>query len=182
MPLAFASRTHGTIAFGFFNIEIDLLLLDRLFFFAGDFSMVLTDLLSAPRTALAGWRLLDPALMGDLHGAIAGEDLGGLIGATYARWPFPRAPEDFRQNPEGTRNRIEVEDLVDGFAGRERIACARDDAFSSFSIGEYGFNKPRIAALVTYVERGGYPRWKDDVQPVYVRQMMASLKGSPILG
>ena len=30
MPLAFESLSHGTIAFGFFNIESDLLLLDRL--------------------------------------------------------------------------------------------------------------------------------------------------------
>ena len=29
MPLAFESLSHGTIAFGFFNIESDLLLLDR---------------------------------------------------------------------------------------------------------------------------------------------------------
>ena len=28
MPLAFESQSHGKVAFGFFNIEIDLLLLD----------------------------------------------------------------------------------------------------------------------------------------------------------
>jgi hypothetical protein len=34
MPLAFESLSHGTIAFGFFNIESDMLLLDRYFLFA----------------------------------------------------------------------------------------------------------------------------------------------------
>jgi hypothetical protein len=30
MPLAFESINHGTIAFGFFNIESDMLLLDKI--------------------------------------------------------------------------------------------------------------------------------------------------------
>ena len=37
MPLTFESLSHGTIAFGFFNIESDLLLCDRYFLFADDF-------------------------------------------------------------------------------------------------------------------------------------------------
>ena len=35
MPLAFESLSHGTVPFGFFNIDSDTLLLDRYFFFAG---------------------------------------------------------------------------------------------------------------------------------------------------
>ena len=34
MPLAFKSLSHETIAFGFFNIESDMLILDRYFLFA----------------------------------------------------------------------------------------------------------------------------------------------------
>jgi len=34
MPLAFESISHGTIAFGFFNIDSDMLLLDRYFIFS----------------------------------------------------------------------------------------------------------------------------------------------------
>ena len=34
MPLPFLSRSHGAIAFGFFNIESHLLILDQVFFFA----------------------------------------------------------------------------------------------------------------------------------------------------
>ena len=37
MPLAFDSISHGTIAFGFFNIDSDMLLLDHYFFFATEF-------------------------------------------------------------------------------------------------------------------------------------------------
>jgi hypothetical protein len=37
MPLSFESLSHGTIAFGFFNIESDMLLCDRYFLFADDF-------------------------------------------------------------------------------------------------------------------------------------------------
>ncbi len=32
MPLSFESRSHGPVAFGFFNIESDMLLLERTFF------------------------------------------------------------------------------------------------------------------------------------------------------
>jgi hypothetical protein len=34
MPLSFESRSHGPVAFGFFNIESDMLLLERTFFSA----------------------------------------------------------------------------------------------------------------------------------------------------
>jgi len=37
MPLAFESLSHGTIAFGFFNIASDMLLLEHYFLFATDF-------------------------------------------------------------------------------------------------------------------------------------------------
>jgi hypothetical protein len=33
MPLTFESISHGTIAFGFFNIDSDMLLLEKYFFF-----------------------------------------------------------------------------------------------------------------------------------------------------
>jgi len=37
MPLQFESISHGPIAFGFFNIEKDLVLLNQYFLFAKDF-------------------------------------------------------------------------------------------------------------------------------------------------
>ena len=51
MPLAFESLSHGTVAFGFFNIESDMLLLDRYFFFAGDFCDCVTALAAPPQGA-----------------------------------------------------------------------------------------------------------------------------------
>ena len=44
MPLAFESLSHRTIAFGFFNIESDMLLLDRYFLFAEDFCCYLKNI------------------------------------------------------------------------------------------------------------------------------------------
>ena len=37
MPLQFESISHGPIAFGFFNIETDMILLNQYFLFANDF-------------------------------------------------------------------------------------------------------------------------------------------------
>jgi hypothetical protein len=37
MPLSFESMSHGTIAFGFFNIESDMLLLEQYFLFGSEF-------------------------------------------------------------------------------------------------------------------------------------------------
>jgi len=43
MLLAFDSTSHGRIAFGFFNIESDMLLLDHYFSFASDFCSALSE-------------------------------------------------------------------------------------------------------------------------------------------
>ena len=51
MPLLFKSRSHGQLPFGFFNIEIDMLLLDRSFFFAEEFCRAVVEL---ARTVAAG--------------------------------------------------------------------------------------------------------------------------------
>jgi hypothetical protein len=37
MPLAFESMSHGTVAFGFFNIDTDMLLLEQYFLFGSEF-------------------------------------------------------------------------------------------------------------------------------------------------
>ncbi|MEJ2023744.1 MAG: hypothetical protein P8Y00_01760, partial [Deltaproteobacteria bacterium] len=44
MPLAFESLSHGTGAFGFFNIASDMLLLEHYFFFAEDFCAWIVDM------------------------------------------------------------------------------------------------------------------------------------------
>ncbi len=42
MPLAFDSLSHGIVAFGFFNIESDMLILEQYFFFATEFCDYIT--------------------------------------------------------------------------------------------------------------------------------------------
>ena len=103
MPLAFHSLNHGTIAFGFFNIETDLLLLENFFFFASDFCAVLASLAqmqndASKPTALPGYRIDRAGNLGNLMGAIQGTDLGGFIGHVYRLFPFPPNPEDFKHD------------------------------------------------------------------------------------
>ncbi len=44
MPLAFESLSHGTIAFGFFNIDSDMLLLEQYFLFGSEFCQHVGDM------------------------------------------------------------------------------------------------------------------------------------------
>lgn len=194
MPLAFASLNRGTIAFGFFNIETQLLLLDRLYFFAEDFCQAVRLLAAAEDTGarggeragyveadVDGWRIEELAAVGDLHGAIAGVNLSGFIGATYARCPFPAAPEDFKQSPEGQLGRDEIGRLIRPFGDAARITFARDLREGMVRIGPrattepYVFSEAGFARLVGYVERGGHPRWKDERRPAYVLEMIQRL-------
>ncbi len=181
MPLAFESLSHGTVAFGFFNIETDLLLLENLFFFADDFCGLMEELAPAkPALArpLRGWIIRDRRKMGDLHGAIAGEDLSGFIGAVYRLYPFPRNRADFRQQPEGRRNRAQVEALLREWAReisiRVEVAAPGRDAL----IGDYRFSHAGLGRLVEYVWLGGMPRWRDGLRPDYVERMAETLAGA----
>ena len=75
MPLAFKTLSFETIAFGFFNIESDMLLLERYFFFASDFCLSIQELagktgaqdISLPFNV---YDIEDPTARGDLMGAI----------------------------------------------------------------------------------------------------------------
>ena len=179
MPLAFPSRSHGTIVFGFFNIETDLLLLEDLFFFADRFCRAVVEITAgATPIAIEGWCIEDRARIGNLHGAIAGADLGGFIGATYRRWPFPATEEGFRQDPEGSRNRAATEEMIAAFGKLETIPVAADPAAGTISIGGFVFDDWAFDSLVAYVDRGGMPRWRDEVRPDYVTEMNRSLQSS----
>ncbi len=177
MPLAFPSLSHGTVAFGFFNIETDMLLLQDLFFFAEDLCAALVELLQLlhqeqTATTLRGWRIRGRERVGDLHGAIAGQDLSGFIGATYRRWPFPADPAGFKQNPEGFRTRAEVEALIRPLGAERSLALALDHGQAR--LAEYRFDAAGFAGLLAYVDRGGHPRWRDERRPAYVQRMMAA--------
>ena len=176
MPLAFESITHGTVAFGFFNIDSDMLLLDHCFFFANEFCRSVKELNSADKnknfnTSFAGYFIEKQEDIGDLMGAIHGIRFTGFIGDTYKRYPFPSDPADFKQKSDGFRTRDEFTEMIRTYA-RERHFEFRSDADSeNILIGEYGFTRHGFAQLVNYVWEGGYPRWLDGKRPEYVLAM-----------
>ena len=177
MPLSFESLSHGTIAFGFFNIESDMLLLDRYFFFATGFCDLINTLAEPAGEGEAGglaWQIkfIESANdIGDLMGAIHGVRFSGFIGDVYRRYPFPEKPEDFKQNPDGVSNQQEIAALIRPYAVDLSIKVMPKEDGSRIAIGSYHFDRPEFHRLLNYVWVGGYPRWKDGVRPDYVRAM-----------
>jgi len=184
MPLAFESLSHGTIAFGFFNIESDMLLCDRYFLFADDFCGCVGEL--AENCDSLTWRsfrrvycIESEEEIGDLMGAVHGMRFTGFIGELYRRFPFPEKAEDFKQNPQGFKTRVEVERLIAVFARELQIAVEAADGGRQVSIGDYRFSRSQFQQLIGYVWRGGYPRWKDGTRPAYVIEMQEKIKQNP---
>jgi hypothetical protein len=186
MPLAFESRSHGRIAFGFFNIETDLLLLENLFFFADDFCALVEEMAAnSPFSgALNGWIIRDPDKIGDLHGAIGGYHLSGFIGRVYELFPFPTDPAGFKQQPEGDQNRGLVEPLLAEWAEPEAIAVSAPGPDSELALGSFRFSPAQFGRLVEYVWLGGMPRWRDGLRPEYVERLGQALErgGSGLFG
>lgn len=182
MPLAFATLDHGDVPFGFFNIRTDVVLLAEHFAFADDVCGWIETLAASAddaRVRRPAWVITDRAGLGDLHGAMAGADLSGFIGAVYERFPFPESREDFRQDPDGHRTRPDIEPLIDRFARREEIEIRSTASAGTVQIGGYTFDEPGFAELVRYLWRGGFPRWRDDRRPDYVDRMMEAVRLSP---
>ena len=176
MPLAFDSLSHGSIAFGFFNIESDMLLCDRYFLFADVFCHYLEDLVEniPERSYQALWevRFIDTAeAMGDLMGAIHGVRYTGFIGDLYRRFPFPQDPANFKQNPRGYETQSQVSGIIDGYARVLEVEVAMPPGGREIKIGEYEFSRTQFQELVKYVWRGGYPRWKSEIRPAYVTDL-----------
>jgi hypothetical protein len=183
MPLAFESISHGTIAFGFFNIDSDMLLLDRYFFFATEFTKYISSMaeIEKDRDSEPLWQvyyIADPGDIGDLMGAIHAVHYTGFIGETYRRLPFPVNPEDFKQKQEGYMNREIVESMIKKYAEACRITVAVDEKTQQITIGAYRFTRAVFHQLLNYVWCGGYPRWKDEVRPGYVMAMKKAVENS----
>jgi hypothetical protein len=167
MPLAFSSLSHGTVAFGFFNIETDCLLLDRLFFFCTDFCRAVGELAETAasnsgkgESSLRGYTFARSAEIGDLMGAIQGTRHVGFLGDVYRLWPFPAEPEGFRQKRYGARNREPVEALLRARAIPVPVALVAERAGGPVRIGEYTFSRRGFRDLLDYVLRGGHPTWE----------------------
>lgn len=186
MPLGFLSRSHGTVAFGFFHIESHMLLLEQQFFFADRFCRAVVDLAEATgdcvHATIGGWGIDSPAAVGDLGGAIRGTNLTGFIGSLYERMPFPKDPRDFKQSPDEALEQDVVTAEIEDHGGPRDIGVAWDRLEHTLTFGGVAFSEAQFAALVAYVDRGGYPRWRDEIRPAYVAAMVARLRdlGSPL--
>ena len=182
MPLAFNSLSHGEIAFGFFNIRTDLLILDTYFFFASDFCnhvAVLADGQAGDRLQME-WEVyrLREEEIGNLTGAVHGIDLRGFMGDVYRRFPFPGDMKAFHQDPEGAKTQDIVREMIERYARAGRVTVAVDGAGSAIEIGDYLFSREEFHNLLRYVWGGGYPAWKAGARPDYVAGMKERVAAS----
>lgn len=176
MPLAFESASHGTIAFGFFNIESDMLLLDRYFLFASDFCSYIENMVETLDTdgLDTKWQIhyIDSGeKIGDLMGAIHGIRYTGFIGDVYRRFPFPQEPAGFKQKPEGDRTQSLMSEIIANYGRQLEIPVMVSPNGDEIEIGVYRFTRPQFQELLNYVWLGGAPRWKDGLRPDYVKTM-----------
>jgi hypothetical protein len=181
MPLTFECVSHGTIAFGFFNIDSDMLLLEHHFFFATEFCEWIADIAERDETksVQTSWRahtIENRHDIGDLMGAIHGIHRQGFIGEVYRMFPFPKNPEDFKQKPEGKDTRPIMERLISKYGKGIMIAFSADRSRQQVKIGEYCFSRTAFQDLIKYVWRGGYPRWRDEHRPDYVLNMKRAVE------
>jgi len=182
MPLEFESMSHGKVAFGFFNIETDMILLNDYFLFARDFCH---DMIQAAENNHevyeASWEVYqieNGADIGNLTGAIYGIDHRGFIGEVYKLFPFPREREKFKQKREGFKSRPQIEKLIQEYGKRITISFITNQREDKVSFGEYVFSRAAFQELIKYVWVGGFPRWKDEIHPDYVTAMKKKIEQS----
>jgi hypothetical protein len=182
MPLEFESLSHGKIAFGFFNIETDMILLNQHFFFAEDFCHHISQAARANtkviKTAWEAFSFQNTEDIGNLMGAIHGTDHKGFIGEVYKLFPFPRRNEDFKQNPKGFKTRTLIESLIQKYVQKFNIPFVMGQASQQIAIGEYLFDKLSFNELIRHIWLGGFPRWKDNIRPDYAVTMKEKIEES----
>ena len=183
MPLEFESISHGTVAFGFFNIETDMILLNHYFLFAEDFCHSVSAIAESLRgekfkTSWDIYLIEDREKIGNLMGAIHGVDHRGFIGEVYQRFPFPKRREEFKQKPEGFKIKAEIEDMVQNYATRTAIPILIDQKMDQIVIGEFVFSRSVFQDLIQYVWVGGFPRWRENLRPAYVLSMKEKIEQS----
>ncbi|MCW9044864.1 MAG: hypothetical protein OQK35_00885 [Alphaproteobacteria bacterium] len=175
MPLAFQSLSHGEVAFGFYNIETDALLLDNLFFFAIDFCPAVVTLKEKQSQAtIHGHTIETREKMGDLMGAIHGLHHAGYLGELYQLWPFPRDPSLFRQKLDGHQRRKETLAVLEKYAEPQEVTLGPLSP-EQISIGPYIFTEAQFQELVAYIWRGGHPTWEGFEKgkwPDYMQEMV----------
>ena len=176
MPLAFESMSHGKIAFGFFNIDSDMLLLEQHFLFGSEFCRYIGEMAENADEAhfkfkWAVYTIEDRRQIGDLMGAIHGIRFSGFIGKIYRRYPFPAEPAAFKQKPEGYQTQAVVRDMISAYARQVLLPVEVSHRALEVDIGEYKFSRKTFQELIRYVWQGGYPRWRNGIRPDYVMRM-----------
>lgn len=177
MPLSFQSKSHGNIAFGFFNIESDMLLLENIFFFADDFCTWMCQLARESGTGsfeYPAWTIENKMDVGDLMGAIHGVHFTGFIGEVYTKYPFPADQAGFKQNPNGFQTREEMTGVLEKWAVDTRLIIEMAPQ-QQVNIGPFEFVKQDFWELIRYVWQGGYPKWRESMPPDYVSKMRQEL-------
>jgi len=181
MPLEFESISHGKIAFGFFNIETDMILLNQYFLFAENFCHYIVQASEEKeKNDETLWEIyrIEQENIGNLMGAIDGVDHRGFIGEVYKLFPFPEHREDFKQKTEGFKNRPFIEKIIQKYAKKTSIPFVINLKEDRIAIGEYVFNRGSFHELIRYVWAGGFPRWKDRVRPDDVLAMKEKIDQS----
>ena len=181
MPLSFQTISHGSVAFGFFNIESDMLLLQQYFFFADDFCRYVSTCAGHeiwdPLAKISVYEITDPEAVGDLMGAINGIRYTGFIGDSYRKFPFPDNPLNFKQNPLGYKSQDTFREMIIPYAQTIEIPFLRLQN-QNVRIGDYIFDCNNFHELLRYVERGGFPGWLNNLRPEYVDVMKKAVNGS----
>ena len=175
MPLGFRSLSHGEIAFGFFNVKSDMLLLQNNFFFADDFCKQINALEDSceddPAFQWNIWHISNPSDMGDFSSVLGEIRDAGFWGELYRQYPFPKHPEKFHQQPDGWKTQDDVTRIMGNYGTQKQISIGVDPDKEIAYIGEYYFNYQNFKELILYVWAGGYPKWQDGKRPEYVVQM-----------
>lgn len=92
-------------------------------------------------------------------GAIHGIRYTGFLGELYRRYPFPAAPEAFKQKTLGFQTQPEITSITKSFAGRATILFAcRWERWAR--IGDVRFDWAVFEDLIRYVWKGGFPGWE----------------------
>ncbi len=179
MPISFSSKSHGRIPIGFFNIETDMLLMDRYFFFSTDFCEWIiewADTGAFGRDNKMIYAIQQKEMIGNLSGAIYGYEFTGFIGEVYKLFPFPERRPDFKQKPYGTQNRQIVERIIQSFSVQLKIPIVFHQESQTIHFGGYTFSADVLQEIIGYIEVGGMPGWLNGRPPDYVNRMMTQLE------
>jgi hypothetical protein len=102
--------------------------------------------------------------------------MGSIIKASLETYT---AGSRFLKNPRILNRSLKASKpgaLIARYAEQLEIPFIADKQTQTVEIGAYSFSRPSFHELITYVWRGGYPRWKDEAKPDYVLAMKRAIE------